>query len=165
MKANAHLKIIDEKTIKEIVQKLDELEKLIEPYVTPLTPHERRDLPKMGPKTLAFVEKCHEFAAANPNLRPPFLNMDEFAIDFADAHSLYLPVNKAAQLHENLADTQICAGSEAFQAALIFYNTVKSAAASNVPGAHAVYEELRKRFPHNRRHEQNSDEQGTGNGE
>jgi len=42
MKANAHLKIIDEKTIKEIVQKLDELEKLIDPYVTPLTPHERR---------------------------------------------------------------------------------------------------------------------------
>jgi len=31
MKVNAHLKTIDGKTLKEIVQKLDELEKLIEP--------------------------------------------------------------------------------------------------------------------------------------
>ena len=55
MKANAHLQAIDEQTIQAIVQKLDELLKLIEPYVTP---QERHDLPKMGPKTLAFVEKC-----------------------------------------------------------------------------------------------------------
>jgi len=114
----------------------------------------------MGPKTLAFVEKCHEYAIANPILCPAFLNMDEFSVDFTDAHGLYLPVNKAAQLHENLSDTQTCAGSEAFQAALIFYNAVKSAASSNIPGAHAVYEELRKRFPRGKRHEQRE-----GNGE
>ena len=64
MKANEHLQAIDEQTVKAIVQKLDELLKLIEPYVTPLTPQERHDLPKMGPKTLAFVEKCHDFAGA-----------------------------------------------------------------------------------------------------
>jgi len=151
MKANEHLQAIDEQTVKTIVQKLDELLKLIEPYVTPLTPQERHDLPKMGPKTLAFVEKCHEFAASNPNLRPPFLNMDEFGVDFADAHGLYLAMNKSVQLQESLADTQMSAGSEAFHAALIFYNTVKSAASNNIPGARAVYEELRKRFPHGKR--------------
>ena len=43
------------------------------------------------------------------------------------------------------------AGSEAYQAALAFYSAVKSAAAQDVPGAKAVYEELRERFPGHRR--------------
>jgi hypothetical protein len=37
-------------------------------------------------------------------------------------------------------------GSEAYQAALVFYNSVKMAARQDIPGAKAVYEELRKRF-------------------
>ncbi|MDR3350575.1 MAG: hypothetical protein LBN98_02860, partial [Prevotellaceae bacterium] len=35
---------------------------LLSPYVLPLTPEERRDLPKMGNKTLSFVEKAIEYA-------------------------------------------------------------------------------------------------------
>jgi hypothetical protein len=33
--------------------------------------------------------------------------MDEFKADFSDAHGLYLSVNKASQLFENLSDTQM----------------------------------------------------------
>jgi hypothetical protein len=39
------------------------------------------------------------------------------------------------------------AGSEAYQAALMFYKSVKMAAAQDIPGAKAVYEELKTRFP------------------
>jgi hypothetical protein len=39
------------------------------------------------------------------------------------------------------------AGSEAYQAALVFYKSVKMAAAQDIPGAKAVYEELKTRFP------------------
>ncbi|MDR0721667.1 MAG: hypothetical protein LBF75_02570 [Treponema sp.] len=38
-------------------------------------------------------------------------------------------------------------GSEAYQAALVFYQSVKMAAAQDIPGAKAVYEELKTRFP------------------
>jgi hypothetical protein len=34
---------------------------------------------------------------------------------------------------------------------LIFYNSVKAAAAQDVPGAKAVYEELKQRYPGGRR--------------
>jgi hypothetical protein len=44
----------------------------------------------------------------------------------------------------------LLAGSEAYQAALSFYNYVKVLAAQDVPNAKAVYEELKKRFPHAR---------------
>ena len=51
------------------------------------------------------------------------------------------------QVEEGIADTEMLAGSEAYQAALVFYKSVKMAAAQDVPGARAVYEELESRFP------------------
>jgi hypothetical protein len=98
------------------------------PYATPLTPAERRTMAKVGEKTLSFVEKAHEFVLQNPNLVPPFLDMAAFDTDFADAHNLCTVLLISQQLHENLDDTTMVAGSEAYQAALIFYNSVKMAA-------------------------------------
>jgi hypothetical protein len=157
MKANAHLQAINDETLQAIVQKLDELQSLMEPFATPLTPTERMTLPKMGEKTLAFVEKCFEFAQSNPKLCPHYLDMGEFETDYRDAHGLYSAVNKARQLLDNLADTQMCAGSEAFQAALLFYHSAKVAANGDIPGAKAVYGELRKRFPSPRRRDRSAD--------
>jgi hypothetical protein len=121
------------------------------PYVVPLTPTERRDIPKMGEKTLSFVEKSYEFAEANPSLRPSFLNMTEFQVDMTDAVGLRVVRNITLQLLENIDDTEMIAGSEAYQASLGFYNNVKLLAAQDVPGAKAVYEELKKRFHRTKR--------------
>jgi hypothetical protein len=38
------------------------------------------------------------------------------------------------------------AGSEAYDAALIFYNSMKGASRVNVPGSQAVYNDLQQRF-------------------
>jgi hypothetical protein len=43
---------------------------------------------KMGDKSLAFVEKAHDYAAHNPTLAPSYLDMGAFDIDFTDAHGL-----------------------------------------------------------------------------
>ena len=51
------------------------------------------------------------------------------------------------QLEEGVSDTQTTAGSEAYQSALVFYNSAKLAASQGINGAKAVYEELKKRFP------------------
>jgi hypothetical protein len=118
----------------------------LRPYVVPLTPTERRDIPKMGEKSLSFVEKSFEYAEANPEFRPSFLDMTEFQVDMTDALGLRVTRNVALQLLENIDDTEMIAGSEAYQAALGFYQNVKLLAAQDVPGAKAVYEELKKRF-------------------
>jgi hypothetical protein len=106
---------------------------------------------KMGEKSLAFVEKAHDFAVENPQFVPPFLNMQEFDVDFADAHGLWTIRNDSMQVYELIDDTTMVAGSESYHAALIFYNSVKVAAAQDIPGAKAIYEELRKRFPGGKR--------------
>jgi hypothetical protein len=151
MRSNKHLVSIDAKTLDKVSKSLDELQEAISSYVIALNSTERKKMPRMGEKTQTFVKKCYEFIQSNPSFRPGLLKMDAYEADCKDALGLYTIVNKAAQLHANLADTQLCAGSEAFQASLIFYNYVKVLAENNVPGARTVYEELRKRFPGGRR--------------
>jgi hypothetical protein len=151
MKSNKHLVSIDAKTQETISRSLDELQETISSHATPLNPKERRMLPKMGEKTLSFVKKCYEVAQNRPDFRPGLLKMDAYEADYKDALSLSILIIKATQLRTLLADTQMCAGSEAFQASLVFYNYIKMLAANKVPGAKDVYEELRKRFPGGRR--------------
>jgi hypothetical protein len=77
--------------------------------------------------------------------------MTAFGTDFADAHGLWSIHNLVMQLEEGISDTEMTAGSEAYQAALVFYKSVKMAAAQDIPGAKAVYEELKTRFPGGKR--------------
>jgi hypothetical protein len=151
MEKNRHSKTVPVDVLEQVQNLLKQANTLLLPYITSLTPAERHMLPKMGEKTLSFVEKSHEFAVQNPNFVPPFLDMPEFDIDFADAHNLWTLLLLTNQLHENVDDTTLVAGSEAYQAALVFYNSVKMAARQDIPGAKAVYEELKKRFPGKKR--------------
>jgi hypothetical protein len=157
MKANKHNQAIPPEILSQAQAKIAEVATLLKPYLLALTPTERHELPKMGPKTLNFVEKSHEYAHENPTLIPPYLEIGEFDTDFADAHGLWTLYNHVRQLEDGISDTQMTAGSEAYQAALIFYNSAKIAASQNISGAKAVYEELKRRFPGARRQPENPD--------
>jgi hypothetical protein len=161
MKNNQHIKPISSLIVTRAQTNIDETIKMLGPYMLALTPAERRDLPKMGEKTLAFVEKALAFAKQNPALVPPYLEVNAFNIDFADTRRLWTLLNTIRQLEQSLDDTEMIAGSEAYQAALAFFKSVKMAAAQNVPGAKAVYEELKARFPGNRQRGSQSGETET----
>jgi hypothetical protein len=147
MKDNRHVQAIPQDVLAQAWTKINEVKTLLAPYIIALTPSERHELPKMGEKTVSFVEKAYDFAQQNPNLVPLYLDMTAFSTDFEDAHGLWNLVNSIRQLEENTSDTEMTAGSEAYQAALVFYKSVKMAAAQDIPGAKAVYEELKPRFP------------------
>jgi hypothetical protein len=151
MKDNKHAQAIPQEVLTQAQAKINEAAALLAPYFVALTPAERHELPKMGEKTISFVEKAYDFAKQNPNLVPLYLDMAAFGVDFGDAHGLWTLVNSVRQLEENAGDTEMTAGSEAYQAALMFYKSVKMAAAQDIPGAKAVYEELRTRFPGGKR--------------
>jgi hypothetical protein len=151
MKDNQHIQTIPSTILAQAQTKIDEVITLLAPYVLALTPSERHELPKMGEKTIGFVEKAYDFARQNPNLVPPYLDVDAFGIDFGDAHGLWTLLNTIQQLEQNIDDTEMVAGSEAYQAALVFYKSVKMAATQDVPGAKAVYDELKTRFSGSKR--------------
>ena len=141
-----HSQSIPAETISQVQTKIDEAYALLMPYVISLTTTQRMELPKMGSKTLSFVETASQLAKQNPNLCPAFLDLAAFDIDLADAVGLRVLHNSTSQLLESMDDTALAAGSEAYQQALIFYNSVKYAASQNVPGANPVYEALKYRF-------------------
>jgi hypothetical protein len=148
---NMHNKAIPANVSKEVKEKLTEAFNLLHPYMIALTPAERQRLPKMGEKTLSFVSKAYELAQNNQNFCPQYLDMNEFRIDYEDATQLLVLKTIVNQVYEGIVDTEIAAGSEAYQAALLFYDAVKTAAKKDVYGAKAIYEELKKRFPGRRK--------------
>jgi hypothetical protein len=152
------LEAVPSDVVAQVKKKLNEIKTLLTPYTVTLTPAERHTILKMGEKSLTFVEKAYDFAVENPGFVPPFLNMQEFGVNFADAHGLWTIRNDALQDYELIDDTTMVAGSESYHAALTFYNSIKVAAAQNVPGAKAIYEELKKRFPGHKR-KNNGDEE------
>ncbi|GAB6392739.1 MAG: hypothetical protein MdMp014T_2112 [Treponematales bacterium] len=147
MKENQHAQAIPSTILTQAQEKVEEAKAMLASYMQALTPAERQSIAKMGEKSLAFVEKAYDFARQNSNLVPPYLDMAAFGVDFADAHGLWNILNAVRQLENSINDTEMLAGSEAYQAALVFYHSVKAAADKGVDGAEAVYEELRKRFP------------------
>jgi hypothetical protein len=111
MKNDKHIVSIPASALTSVQNKINDINAILASCIVPLTPEERHDLPKMGEKTLAFVEKAYDFAKQNPNLVPPYLDVPCFGVDFEDAHGLWGLVNSVRQLYENLNDTEMAAGS------------------------------------------------------
>lgn len=116
------------------------------PFAESLTPKDRQGLAKMADGTEAFVMKVMEYAVSNPQFNPPFMDVAELKKDL-EAYFQLKPLNTMAkQLADEFSDTMMLAGSEAYTMALTYYHSAKMAARMNVPGAKAVFEDLRKRF-------------------
>jgi hypothetical protein len=143
-----HNKAIPAEVLAAAQKKVDEIAEMLKPYLMHLTMANRREMLKMGDKTLAFVTKAFELAGQNPAICPGYLNMSAFGVDMTDATKLLVLNNSLEQLQQGINDTSMVAGSEAFQSALVFYNSAKEATSRKVSGAKAVYSELRERFPH-----------------
>lgn len=132
--------------VKQVLEHLTKIQEILKPYLIALSPEERKQLLKMGDKTIPFVEKTLEYVKTNPEFVPIYLDVKEFekdAIAVKDLVSMLTPIN---QLSQGLNDTEMLAGSEAYTTALIYYNSVKQASKNNVPNAKAIYEDLSKRF-------------------
>jgi hypothetical protein len=115
-------------------------------FLKGLSKDERQSLRKMGPATVDFVENALGHARNNPQLRPGLLDFTEFEKDMVlvrDLTNIYIQVE---QLYSKLQDTIMLAGSEAYEAARLFYDAVKFAAKLGAPGSVAIYNDLKTAF-------------------
>lgn len=133
--------------IEQITDLINQANAALQPYVTALTNEERRALPKMSDKTLSFVEKTVGYAGSNPQFVPGYLTVADLTIDFQNMTGLDPLLKLAEQLFNNLSDTEMVAGSEAYVSSLMYYNNVKQGDKNGIPAARSIYEDLQKRFP------------------
>ncbi len=132
--------------IAEVTTKIQECRNVLAPYLQALTAEDRSGLFKMGNKSLPTVQKIKSYIETNPEFVPGYMQKDEFLKDEAVVAQLTPIANLTEQLFSDLDDTRLLAGSEALQAALLYYGQVKEANKKGVVSAKPIYEDLRQRF-------------------
>jgi len=131
----------------EIKAAIATLQTKLLPNLQTLTAQERIELPKMGDKTVAFVQKALEYGQQNKELVPSFLDMNALAIDVKAVQALRELAQGLNPITDALNDSMTLSGSEAYQGALVFYSNVKNAAKVKAPNAGTIYDDLSARFP------------------
>jgi hypothetical protein len=119
----------------------------LKPHLVPISAGDRRTLPRMGAKTIDFVTKALGYAHSNPEFKPAFVDTDEFSRDLSAVGTLRTLAQPLRQLADLVDDSLVLSGSEAYAAALAFYNTVKAGAKLGLPGAQTIADDLAARFP------------------
>ncbi len=122
------------------------LEKILLPRLVTLSPEARHELPKMGDKTLAFVEKAREYCTRNPEFVPAFLSVPAFETDLDAVYAIRGIFNPLSQLTKSLDDSMMLSGSEALTAGLMFYKSAATAAKANIHGAAVIHDDLSARY-------------------
>jgi hypothetical protein len=135
-----------EEDMQAVLAALAVLQQKLVPNLIDLGVDDRRALPKMGAKSVDFVGKALKYARDNPELKPGFVDLDEFERDLSavDAlRALQRPLNKLADMVD---DSVVLSGSEAYAAALSFYQATKNAARRGHPGAALIADDLAAQF-------------------
>ncbi|MEQ8339355.1 MAG: hypothetical protein RIA62_18480 [Cyclobacteriaceae bacterium] len=145
MENRIHLQI-NQQDQKAIEGALKTLADKLGPHLKTLDTKERRSLPKMADGTVPFVEKALSYAQSNPQFLPPYVKVEDIKVDLDSVELLTGYRRKIDQLLQSLEDTATLAGSEAYVAALSYYQSVKLGERLNMPGAGEIYKDLQTRF-------------------
>jgi hypothetical protein len=140
------------------------IEQKLLPHLVELNPDDRHLLPKMGPKTVDFVSKALDVTTAEEAFKPAFVDLDEFARDLAAVGILRKLQHPLAKIADMIDDSLLLSGSEAYAAALACYQSIKSAARLNMPGAMVAATDLAARFPRRARRGAAPAQPGPGTG-
>ncbi len=116
------------------------------PFLVGLTTEERIALPAINVNNKAFTEDAINAAVNNTSLIPSYVNVPNMQNDLTLFTQLDELILLTKQLLERLEDTQLLAGSEAYTNGLAVYKLIGSAADAGVPGADAIYNQLKQRF-------------------
>jgi hypothetical protein len=85
----------------------------LRPLLVNLGPDDRRQLPKMGPKTVDFVSRKLSYTRSNPQYQPSFIDLEDFTIDLAAVGVMREIQQPLAQIAYMVEDTMLLSGREA----------------------------------------------------
>lgn len=149
---------IPEEVVTKVTYYLQESRTLLAPYLQGLTAKQRKELFKMGDKTVATVQKVKSYMETNPEFVPSYMDTKEFNKDERVVTQLDPVVNLSMQLATDVKDTMMLAGSEALQSSLLYYGQVREANSKGVPTARAIYEDLQPRFSRRSKKKESDDD-------
>jgi hypothetical protein len=117
------------------------------PFLVTLAAQERQALPRLGPKSVGFDEKCVTYMANRAQFVPGFVDLAEVQKDRALRTQLQRFAAELQTLAASVDDTLQLVSSEVWMADLAYYQSAREAAHRGRDGAQDVYDDLRQRFP------------------
>jgi hypothetical protein len=126
---------------------LQTLQDKLLPHLVDLGVMERRQLAKMGPRTVDFVSRALGYARALPQYQPSYVDADAFQRNLDAIDTLRRLQHPLDLCHDMVDDSLLLAGSQAYEAALAMYDALKSAAKRGRPDAEQAANDLGQRFP------------------
>jgi hypothetical protein len=117
------------------------------PFMLSLSPQERREMAKMGEKSIGFDEKCTLYMNNHADFVPGFVDMAEVARDRALRSQMLEVWSLLNALTLNVDDTLMVVNQDIWMANLAYYQSVREAAKRGRPNAQSIYDDLRTRFP------------------
>lgn len=118
----------------------------VQPFEIQVDKEEVKALAKLGDGRIPFVEKVSQYAVTDPQFLPPFADVPEFNLDFKTFNDVGEMVRPLQQIVDNLQNTKMVSGSEAYHFARNYYLSVQYHAKLGVPGAQTIYNDLRPLF-------------------
>ncbi|WP_421920569.1 hypothetical protein [Marinifilum sp.] len=137
---------IDSVKQEAITTNLNGLKTELEPLLVALPAEQKKNMAVIGERLMIFVDQAIKSAENNPDLVPPYLKLDQVKVDAQAWKDLSNISKELEYLKSLLNDTAALSSSEAYSAMLSFYNYLKQAAKDGVPGAKAVYDDLKHHF-------------------
>jgi hypothetical protein len=119
------------------------------PFLVGLSTQERRQIPKMGRKAQTFAVRALNMAVQHADVMPRHLSVEEARRDIALFEALNPILQAVSHLRELIEDTQMVAGSEAYAAARLAYNSAK-VSGKNL-GLDDILEDLSQQFRRTRK--------------
>jgi hypothetical protein len=135
--------------LQAVISRIHQAEALL-PFLISLSNEERQMLPKMGSKSVDFVNDASEVIRAFPTIMPPSFDKAEFTKDTNLIHALVTIQMYVDAFQVKVADTLTEVGSEAMMQALEVYAQVQLQQ-NSVPGLKSAFEKMKSRFQKSRK--------------
>lgn len=138
--------------IENVLTLLTQAETILAPFLSDnLSPDHVASLFKMGTQGEIFVKKGLEHAKLQPNLVPPFVNINEAEKDYAYFVSLANIQTALEKILLKVTLNRTEAGAEAIDAINDFYKNVQFAHKTGVANATPIFNDLKDRYQRNGR--------------
>ena len=112
-----------------------------------LTPEEKNSMARAAEKRAGFLEKAISYMGSAPQFIPGYINMVEVNKDIVARGQFLQFLLRLRVLAAKGEDTLMVINSEIYRAALAYYESVERGANMGIPGAQAIYDDLKKEFP------------------
>jgi len=118
----------------------------LQPLLIALDDEDKKNLAKLGERSILFVEEALWYAESDDEFLPDFVDAAKMKQDLTAFNLLNEFLRPLQQITRNLEDTATLCGSETLSASLAYYNSVRHAVELDAPNASVIHDDLSQLF-------------------